>query len=510
MSDLTPGSEFAGCRIETIRGRGGMGVVYRARELSLDRPVAIKLINDEQAGDADAHRRFEREARLMASIDHPNVIPVYAAGEEDGHLYLVMRYVDGTDLQALLRSAGRLPAQQGARITDQVARALDAAHQQGLVHRDIKPSNVLLSGNHAYLTDFGITRLVDERTSSTDAGKWVGTFDYMSPEQLRGETVGPRSDVYSLGCLLYSCLVGSPPLHRGTTAATITAQLHEEPPSIAHVPGVPKQFDEVIRRALAKRPRDRYASAGQLGAAALAAALGHRDRPWRFGRRSLGTDLGPSLAPLPVSASPSGRGSARVAEPAAATVVRDDADTKLFKTAVMPLPTEVAPPRVDLGHDSRSRRKRPYVLGAALAAALVAAALAVGVIELSTDRASKGTGPLTTADITKAVHQFATDYSKRDLHSLARLLASDVSRVDPSSTQHGHTAVLEEYEAQFTTKPVPARYVLSHLTVTSGWAGRAQAQYALTVSGGATLSGHVVFGLQRDRNRIQVALISTQ
>src|ERR1700759_4437543 len=182
MADLETGSEFAGCRIEGVLGRGGMGVVYRATELRLGRPVALKLIATEQASDPQVRERFEREARLTASIDHPNVIPVYAAGEEDGHLYLVMRYVDGTDLQALLRSDGRLPPQQAARITDQVGRALDAAHKQGLVHRDIKPSNVLLSGNHAYLTDFGITRLADDLTGSTDAGKLIGTFDYMSPE----------------------------------------------------------------------------------------------------------------------------------------------------------------------------------------------------------------------------------------------------------------------------------------------------------------------------------------
>jgi ketosteroid isomerase-like protein len=485
-----------------------MGVVYLARDLSLDRPVAIKLINEEQAGDADAHRRFEREARMMASIDHPNVIPVYAAGEQDGHLYLVMRYVDGTDLQALLRTQGRLPPPQAARITDQVGRALDAAHKQGLVHRDIKPSNVLLSGNHAYLTDFGITRLADDLTGSTDAGKLIGTFDYMSPEQLRGETTGPRSDVYSLGCLLYACLAGSAPFHRDTTAATITAHLHDAPPTVSDVQGVPKQFDDVIARALAKRPKDRYASAGQLGTAALAAAQG-RDKPWRRQRRSRPTDAGVELRPVPL---PPLAPSAPAADATSATVVRDDAETRMSRTAVMPAApdaTRVAP-RSALEPERESRGRRPYAVVAVLGAALAGAALVVGVIELSSGSGSKPAGPLARREITAAVHRFATDYSKHDVRSLAKLLAPDVARIDPSSAQHGRAAVLKEYKAQFTTKPVPTKYVLSHLTVTPGWAGRAQAQYTLTFSGGGTAAGHVVFGLQRDGSRIQVALISTE
>lgn len=513
MSDLPLGSEFAGCRIEAVLGRGGMGVVYRAHEVSLDRDVAIKLINDDLAGEADAHRRFEREARLMASIDHPNVIPVYAAGEEDGHLYLVMRYVDGTDLQALLRAQRRLPASQAARITDHVARALDAAHQRGLVHRDIKPSNVLLSGDHAYLTDFGITRLVDERTSSTDAGKWVGTFDYMSPEQLRGEPTGPRSDVYSLGCLLYACLAGSPPFHRDTTPATITAQLHEEPPSLADAHDVPRQFDEVIRRALAKRPRDRYGSAGQLGAAALAAAQGRRHGPRRLVRRPRPGDAPPPPGPIPLPFVVDPQVNEPVGatgERTKATVVRGDVETRIAKTAVMKPPTE-ATRRVPGSSAARTAaRARPRLIAAALAVAVGAVAVAVLVIVLSTGGGGRPAGPLTAKQITAAVQSFASDYSRRDIHSLSRLLASDVTRVDPDSVQHGRTAVLDEYRRQFVTKPVPTRYALGPLTVATGWAGRAEGPYTLTVSGGGTLSGHVVFGLQRTAGRVQVALISTR
>ena len=486
-----------------------MGVVYRARQVSLDRAVAIKLINDELAGDVEALRRFEREARLMASIDHPNVIPVYGAGEEDGHLYLVMRYVDGTDLQALLRSRGRLATLQAAQITDQVARALDAAHKRGLVHRDIKPSNVLLSDGHAYLTDFGITRLADERTTSTDAGKWIGTFDYMSPEQLRGESADPRSDVYALGCLLYACLVGSAPFHRDTTAATITAHLHEEPPSIADVPGVPKAFDAVIGRALAKRPKDRYKSAGELGLAALAAAQGSRGRPWLFARRSQPEVAVPSPPPEPTPVVSPGEAT-RVAESPQTTVVRGDAETKVARTAVMPAPAEETSRLAGAANGRRPWRSRLRRADVALMGGILAVAVAIGALIAITHNGPRPAGPLTTGQIDAAVRDFATDYSNHDVRSLSRLLALDVTRVDPSTAEHGRAAVLDEYESQFSTKPVPTRYVLGDVKVTPGWAGRAEGQYTLTVEGGGQLSGHVVFGLERTGNRVQVALISTQ
>ncbi len=176
MSEPTPGTEFAGCRIEELLGTGGMGVIYRATELRLGRPVALKLISADGASDPAIRERFEREARLTASIDHPNVIPVYGAGEEDGHLYLVMRYVPGTDLHALLRREGRLAPGRAAAIVAQIGGALDAAHAAGLVHRDVKPANVLIAGSHVYLSDFGITRVQDaETTRITESGGWVGT-----------------------------------------------------------------------------------------------------------------------------------------------------------------------------------------------------------------------------------------------------------------------------------------------------------------------------------------------
>src|SRR4051794_22505766 len=183
-----------------------MGVVYLATDRRLNRPVAIKLIADDRAEDKAFRERFEREARLTAAIDHPNVIPVYAAGEIDDQLYLATRYVDGTDLHALLRRDGPLAPERAADVVNQVGAALDAAHAAGLVHRDVKPANVLLSDRHVYLSDFGLTRPVAGDAQLTDTDERLGTVDFMSPEQLRGQRADARSDVYALGCLLYTAL----------------------------------------------------------------------------------------------------------------------------------------------------------------------------------------------------------------------------------------------------------------------------------------------------------------
>ncbi|HVE68519.1 MAG TPA: serine/threonine-protein kinase, partial [Solirubrobacteraceae bacterium] len=276
MAELAPGTEIAGCRIEAVTGRGGMGVIYRATDLRLHRPVALKLIAADRARDESFRVRFERESRLTAAIEHPNVIPVYGAGEEDGLLYLVMRWVTGTDLRELLGREGRLGPGRAARIVAQVGAGLDAAHAAGLVHRDVKPANVLIAeGGHVYLSDFGITRVVDAETRVTDSGEWVGTVDFMAPEHLEGRPTDARSDVYALACVLYTALTGTPPFRRDTVAATLTAHLHEPPPRVSRAaPGLPPELDRVLWRALAKRPEDRYPSAGDLGRAALAAAAG--------------------------------------------------------------------------------------------------------------------------------------------------------------------------------------------------------------------------------------------
>jgi predicted Ser/Thr protein kinase len=271
-SDLEAGDVFAGYRVTGVAGRGGMGVVYEAQQLDLQRPVALKLIATPLARDEAFRERFVRESRAAAAIDHPNVIPVYSAGEDDGRLYLAMRFVDGEDLRSLVQREGPLEPARAASIIAQIGSALDAAHARGLVHRDIKPANVLLDRDHAYLTDFGLTKRLTGETTMTGSGRWVGTLGYIAPEQIRGEGVDARADVYALGCLLFYVLTGVAPYRRDSDEATLYAHLNDAPPDArALAPEVPAALADVVARALEKDPDDRFLSAGDLGRAALAA-----------------------------------------------------------------------------------------------------------------------------------------------------------------------------------------------------------------------------------------------
>jgi serine/threonine protein kinase len=266
----------AGYRIEELAARGGMGVVYRATQLALGRPVALKLISPEFADDPQFRERFQRESRLAASVDHPNVIPVYEAGETDGCLFISMRWVEGTDLNTMIKRGGGLDPERAAGIVSQIGAALDAAHGRGLLHRDVKPANVLVTagaGEHVYLTDFGLVKRMGGNARLTRSGELLGTVDYIAPEQIRGRAADRRSDVYSLGCVLFHCLTGAVPFEADDDVAKIYAHLNEPPPRPTEiVPWLPPELDEVVARAMAKDPADRYRSAGELGAAALAAA----------------------------------------------------------------------------------------------------------------------------------------------------------------------------------------------------------------------------------------------
>jgi DNA-binding beta-propeller fold protein YncE len=280
------GSDFLGYRIEELIGRGGMGVVYRAYDLRLKRPVAVKLIAPSLALDERFRERFERETELVMSLEHPNVVPIYDAGEIDGRVYLAMRLVDGTDLGSLLRTEGALQPARAITVCTQIASALDAAHARGLVHRDVKPSNVLLdSSEHVYLADFGLSRRLDDQAGETGQDRSIGTPAYIAPEQLEGLAVDARADVYSLGCLLYECLTGERVFPRDSRLAEAWAHLEEEPPRPSRTrPELPDTLDNVISRALAKTPQERYPTCGALVAAAES-ALGLR-RPPRLGNRA--------------------------------------------------------------------------------------------------------------------------------------------------------------------------------------------------------------------------------
>jgi YVTN family beta-propeller protein len=272
--DSRVGTEIAGYRIESVLGRGGMGVVYVARHLRLDRTVALKVVSPELAEDPKFRDRFVRESRLAASLEHPNIVPIHDAGEADGVLYLAMRLVQGTDLKSLIAEDEGLDPARTVRLLDQAAGALDAAHQAGLVHRDVKPGNVLVAspgtpGEHAYLSDFGLTKRMTSDSGLTGTGQFVGTLDYAAPEQFEGKQLDGRADVYSLGCVLYECLTGEIPFRRDNQAALVYAHLMAEPPKVTERrPELPEAIDVVVAKGMAKKPEERYSTAGELVAAA--------------------------------------------------------------------------------------------------------------------------------------------------------------------------------------------------------------------------------------------------
>ncbi|MFJ4366337.1 serine/threonine-protein kinase [Streptomyces chartreusis] len=266
-SDLI-GRQVAAYRIEREIGRGGMAVVYRARDLRLERTVALKLRAPELARNDTFRRRFSHESRTAAAIDHPHIVPVFEAGETDGVLYIAMRYVASSDLRHLLDREGPLPPGTALRIAAQVASALDAAHEHGLVHRDVKPGNILVARGtdsdhpeHVYLTDFGLTKKSLSLTGFTTVGQFVGTLDYVAPEQISGKPVDARCDVYGFACVVYECLAGHPPFRRDDDMALLWAHQYDEPPPLTEArPDLAAAVDAVFADALAKSPDQRQDS----------------------------------------------------------------------------------------------------------------------------------------------------------------------------------------------------------------------------------------------------------
>lgn len=274
---LDPGTELGGYRIESVLGRGGMGVVYLATHIQLGRKVALKVLSPDLSDDEEFRSRFIRESQLAASLEHPNILPIYDAGEDDGEIYLAMRYVEGGDLRVQLKQLGRLPVDRTVTIVRQIALALDVAHTAGLVHRDVKPANILLGAeDHAYLSDFGLARR-SSSASLTRTGMFLGSVDYCPPEQIDGKPLDGRADIYALGCVAFHCLTGQPPFVRESEVGVIKAHLFDPAPSLTSLrPDLPEELSTALASAMAKDPDERYARAADLAAALAESTAEHQ------------------------------------------------------------------------------------------------------------------------------------------------------------------------------------------------------------------------------------------
>jgi len=308
--DLTAGARLAGYRIEDRIGSGGMAVVYRAYDLRLDRLVALKVLAPALARDEAFRRRFIRESRAAAAVDHPHIIPVFEAGEADDVLFIAMRFVRGGDVRSLLDRIGPLPAPRAAEIVTQAASALDAAHAIGLVHRDVKPGNLLLDGgrapdrpDHLYLSDFGLSKASLAVSGLTATGQFLGTLEYVAPEQIEGRPVDGRTDLYGLACAAFELLCGESPFRREDSLAVMYAQLNEAPPRItARRPDLPAAIDGVLARALAKAPADRYPSCRDFAAAMRTALPAGDIRPQAARQQIAGEPRRAAPPPMPAGA----------------------------------------------------------------------------------------------------------------------------------------------------------------------------------------------------------------
>jgi serine/threonine protein kinase len=439
------GSDFAGYQIQGIIGRGGMSVVYQAEHPRLARVVALKVLAFELAEDDRFRERFVRESRLAASLDHPNIIPIFDAGSADDLLYIAMRYVKG-DLKSQLQQQGRLRPERVLPIITQVASALDAAHHLGLVHRDVKPANVLIAlhagmegQDHVYLADFGLTKHATSRSGITGTGQFVGTVDYMAPEQIEGKQVDGRADIYALGCIVYECLTGRVPFTRDNDAAVIWAHLKEDPPRVSgFLPDVPSTVDDVIGRAMGKRADERYPSCMAL-VAGLKEALDVRLQGDRLAAEApLGGEtvlrgrgdvaapqpsVGPGAAPIGYSTEPAPQTSsppfpsdspeapAKPSPPASVEASSRAPSEPSIEAARPWQPTPASsehrepPPRTDssapaAGSGGRDKRRGRVVAAVAGVALVVAAAIAAFVLRPGsegTEQAGAGGGRLTEA-----------------------------------------------------------------------------------------------------------------
>ena len=380
---LVPGSSVAGYRLESSIGTGGSAVVFRARDEQLDRTVALKVLTPELGEDAEFRERFIRESRAAAAVDHPHIIPVYAAGEADGMLYIAMRFVAGGDLHSVLDREGPLSANRTASFISPVASALDAAHAARLVHRDVKPANILVDTSpgrpdHPYLSDFGITKDALSSVTLTGTGQFVGTPDYCAPEQIAGKQVNVQTDQYALACVTYTLLTGQMPFVRDQSMAVLWAHMSDPPPSVTRLrPDLPAAVDQVIARAMAKSPEDRFGSCGQF-ADSLRSALRLRSY----------SAPPTSSAPAAVLAPPTEE--VKTNPGATARFTPHYQATEVFAPAAPAGPS--APDQGWAGGPQRPRRPRGRLVAVAAAVAVLAAIGVVAAILLAKPSGGKPSG----------------------------------------------------------------------------------------------------------------------
>lgn len=275
MLEPQPGQHLGKYEIVSEIGRGGMAVVYKAYDPSLQRHVALKVLSPRLMSDEQIIRRFEREATTAANLKHPNIVVIHDVGHAEGFQFLVMELLEGRTLREEIKAIGALPVTRVAPIIAQVASALDYAHQRGLIHRDVKPSNIILgTDDHATLTDFGLVRAMSG-SRLTEVGSALGTLDYMPPEQLGGEEIDRRADIYSLGVVVYESLTAQMPFTANTPYTLMRQVLYEPPPPLSRaVPQLSPAVDRVVAQALAKSPHDRFRTAGEFAMALYRALEG--------------------------------------------------------------------------------------------------------------------------------------------------------------------------------------------------------------------------------------------
>jgi serine/threonine protein kinase len=473
---LERGTELGGYRIEQQIGSGGMGIVYRVTNVALGRVYALKVLAPELAEDEQFRRRFQREMQIAASIDHPNVVGIHYAGEQDGFLFLAMDYVHGEDLRQLILRDGAVDPARAVGILTQVGFALDAAHAKGLVHRDIKPGNVLLTitdgDERAYLTDFGLAKRSSTLAELTVAGSIVGTADYMAPEQVRGDPSDVRTDIYALGCVFFQMLTGKVPYERDTTLATMFAHVNDPPPELE--PPLVDEFPEftpVVQQAMAKKPEDRYLSAGDLARDAAAALSGARYQ----GAPSLVAtgDARPAPARAAAESSP---------EPAGAPASPAPSEEERQSTAT--------PPPGETQGGSRLRRYRWVIAGAA---ALVAAAV-VAVVLLTSGGGTTGSGQTFQAVLRPVPtnHVTGTGTAAVTLHGDQATVTVDTSGLLNGAS---HPIHIHAFGLGICPPASAAKLYSGHLAIstTDGLKYYGPMAAALTLSGDTTMNSMLAF-----------------